>query len=324
MMMDPHYRLTNFFPANQQTCEIAAQVWNPACGQKLSITPAFVHYNTQPVSGVKQDGQIVYHNQEPVAFILVSYEVGSPSPSMSGLLHTGWLDAMAVHPEHQRKGIGSELVSWAQNWLVSRGCKVIHLGGSLRPFTPGLPVELSNLGFFLKRGFKDRGFAWDLSHDLGNYQPIRDDRVGLTCPLRPDQEELFRRFLKREFPERWLFEFEESVRTGERLTDYQVLWAGGEINGMVILTFEDSPRPLDRYYLHGLPRPWGQLGTVGVSKSLRGQGYGALILDSGLRRLAATGVRGCVIDWTGLLDFYGKYGFTPYRQYHMLVKDFNQ
>jgi len=327
MMLDPHYRFEDFFPAGDEACEAAALVWNQACGPKLSITSAFVHYNTRPISGIQPHGQIVYHGEDPVGFILASYEVdnpANPAPSMSGSLHTGWFDAMAVHPKYQGRGIGSELVNWAQGWLVSKGCKIIHLGGSLRPFMPGLPAELGSLDFFMKRGFKDRGFAWDLCHDLQNYQPRQDGRLELTRPLEPEQEELFRRFLKREFPDRWLFEFEESARTGERLTDYQVLWVGGEMNGMVILTFEDSMRPLDRYYMHGLPRPWGQLGTVGVSKSLRGQGYGAVIMDSGLRRLAAQGVRGCVIDWTGLLDFYGKFGFKPYRQYHVLVKDFNQ
>jgi predicted N-acetyltransferase YhbS len=34
------------------------------------------------------------------------------------------------------------------------------------------------------------------------------------------------------------------------------------------------------------------------------------------------GVRGCVVDWTGLLDFYGKFGFKPFRQYQILEKDF--
>ena len=36
--------------------------------------------------------------------------------------------------------------------------------------------------------------------------------------------------------------------------------------------------------------------------------------------LRARGVRGCVIDWTGLLDFYGKWGFKPYRRYLFIRK----
>jgi len=73
--------------------------------------------------------------------------------------------------------------------------------------------------------------------------------------------------------------------------------------------------------MHRLPKPWGQLGPIGVSKDARGKGYGGALLDAGLRYLRDQGVRGCVIDWTDLVDFYGKFGFKPYREYAILAKD---
>ena len=56
------------------------------------------------------------------------------------------------------------------------------------------------------------------------------------------------------------------------------------------------------------------------ARTRRGKGYGAALLDGGLRYLKDAGIAGCVIDWTGLLDFYGKFGFKPYREYLMLGK----
>jgi predicted N-acetyltransferase YhbS len=49
-------------------------------------------------------------------------------------------------------------------------------------------------------------------------------------------------------------------------------------------------------------------------------GHGGRLLDAGLRRLRDHGVAGCVIDWTSLLTFYGKFGFAPQRVYEMLGK----
>jgi predicted N-acetyltransferase YhbS len=72
--------------------------------------------------------------------------------------------------------------------------------------------------------------------------------------------------------------------------------------------------------MHRLPKPWGQLGPIGVSKDVRGKGYGGALLDAGLGYLRDQGVRGCVIDWTDLVDFYGKFGFKPYREYAILGK----
>ncbi|MEZ4581604.1 MAG: hypothetical protein R3A10_08195 [Caldilineaceae bacterium] len=57
-----------------------------------------------------------------------------------------------------------------------------------------------------------------------------------------------------------------------------------------------------------------------MTASKRGQGLETAVLDAGLRRLHNNGVNGCVIDWTDLVDFYGKFGFAPYRAYQQLVK----
>ena len=87
------------------------------------------------------------------------------------------------------------------------------------------------------------------------------------------------------------------------------------MDGCCLLTFEDSVRPIERFYPYRLPRPWGQAGSIGISAGCRGRGYGALLLDGALRRLHNNNVNGCVIDWTGLVDFYAKFGFEKYRAY---------
>ncbi len=41
--------------------------------------------------------------------------------------HRGWLYAVAVHPEHHRRGIGSALVRHAELALISAGCVKVNL-----------------------------------------------------------------------------------------------------------------------------------------------------------------------------------------------------
>jgi len=100
-----------------------------------------------------------------------------------------------------------------------------------------------------------------------------------------------------------------------------VLLTSSGVDGFCWLTFEDSARSLDRCFMACLPRPWGHLGPIGISAAMRGSGYGAAVLDAGLRCLRDVGTAGCVIDWTDLVDFYGKFGFAIYRSYEMLGKD---
>ncbi|MCB0022588.1 MAG: GNAT family N-acetyltransferase, partial [Caldilinea sp.] len=119
---------------------------------------------------------------------------------------------------------------------------------------------------------------------------------------------------------RWRYEAEAFLADGGRLSDYMLLWTERGVDGCCLLTFPDSMRPMERYYLYRLPKPWGQLGSIGVSADRRGHGYGAALLDAGLRRLHDNGINGCVIDWTGLVDFYARFGFERYRSYTMLAR----
>jgi len=295
-------------------------IWNVACGADLAITSRFVEYNTRPTAGAIQAGRVAMKDDQPVGFVLASALPASPGVSSP---QVGWIDAMAVLPEFQHRGIGGDFLAWAEEWLNQQGCTRARLGGSLRPFTPGLPVELHTESFFDKRGYKGRewrSLEWDVARDLETYTPQSYRVDAKLQPAQPSDGDAMLTFLRREFPGRWRFEFEEFLRENGRISDYVLLWSERGVDGFARLTFEDSERPIERFYLHRYPHPWGQLGPIGVSADTRGKGYGGALLNAGLRYLQERGVRGCVIDWTGLVDFYGKFGFKPYRQYAMLIK----
>jgi GNAT superfamily N-acetyltransferase len=298
-------------------------IWNAACGPNLTIPDRCVEYNTRNAPGGAQAGRLVIQDGEPVGFVLASALPDDPATSPPDL---GWIDALAVLPAYQSTGLGSALLGWAEQWLIEQKCGRAQLGGSLRPFVAGLPVELRTEAFFRKRGYRDAtssGTAWDVARDLHDYASPRTVRPidGIVRPARPGDDSALLSFLRRAFPDRWRFEYQEYLREGGRISDYMILETARGIEGFCRLAFVDSIQPPARYYPQPLPQPWGQLGTIGVASDRRGHGYGAAVLDAGLRRLRDNGVRGCVIDWTELLDFYGKFGFKPYRQYAMLIKE---
>ncbi len=314
----------SFVSGDSTHLRAAADLWSAACGSDLSITPAFVAYNTRPTTGVEQRGQIAFHTNQPVGFILASAVISSSNPPI------GWIDAIAVAPSAQRQGIGTQLLTWGCQWLKEQGSQVIYLGGSMRPFTPGLPTLLeqdtTDDTFFIRRGFQRpdvNAYAWDMAHNLRSYQRLYTppDPSAEVHPLKSTQQKELFHFLERNFPDRWLFEYQEHVKEGGRLSDYLLLWREDQVAGFCIITLPDSVRPLERYFPQRLPRPWGQLGSIGIDNDLRGQGYGAFMIDEALLHLQALGVAGCVIDWTSLLGLYSKFGFTPYRRYLILERN---
>ncbi len=298
-------------------------IWNAACGPDLAISERAMAYNTGAVTGGVQAGQIAAEAGQPVGFILASTLKGDESASPP---EAGWVDAIAVDPAYQRRGVGAALMGWAEAWLAGQGCQRFRLGGNIRPFTAGLPVQLGDETFFNRRGYVGRPGherSWDVAHDLRDYvtPPSALKAAGLTArPAGHGEEEVLLAFLRREFPGRWRFEAEVHLQDGGRISDYVLLWSERGVDGFCQLTYEDSRRPLDRFFPRGLPRPWGQLGSVGVSWDRHGKGYGAVMMDAALRHMRDAGIRGCVIDWTSIVDFYGKFGFKPFREYWMLAK----
>ncbi|MBI4787092.1 MAG: GNAT family N-acetyltransferase [Chloroflexi bacterium] len=324
--------LRSFDPTNPNHISAIVAIWNAACGPDLAISPRFVEFNTRGATGSAQGGLLAVQHGEPVGCVIASALPHDPSVSPP---ETGWVDLIAVRPDARRQGIGGSLLGWAEEWLREQGCAQARLGGSLRPFVPGLPDELRNDGFFRPRGYTGRAngeFVWDVARDLSDYEPRRancspsfhfgDLRqfAPQVRPAQPGDQAALLEFFYCEFPNRWRFEFQEFLRRGGRISDWMILLTERGIDGFARLTFEDSIQPYERYYPYRLPRPWGQLGPIGVSAGLRGKGCGGQLLDAALVRLRDSGVKGCIIDWTGLLDFYAKFGFQPYRKYLMLIK----
>lgn len=306
------FSLTPFDRSDARHLAHLVTLWKAACGPDLAFSERLAEHNTRPGTGMEQAGQIAFEGDAPAGVVLASAAAAWPT--------TGWIDILAVGPAFQRRGLGSDLLRRAEAWLREQGVAEVHLGGGLRHFTAGLPVNLGAQPFFEKHGFRFVGRAWDVARILAEADLAAPAPPAIR-PAQPGDFPAFDEFLGREFPGRWRYEVQEARRDGARLSDYQLLWEAGRVEGFCRLVFEDSYWPLERVYMHRLPRPWGQLGPIGVGQAVRGQGQGGALLRAGLRVLRARGVAGCVIDWTNLLGFYRKFGFEPYRQYMMMARD---
>lgn len=295
----------------------AVRIWNAAADANYCINERLMAYNTIPCSGETIEGQLALQNGEAVGFILAcAIEGGS----------LGWISALAVHPAVQRKGVGSRLLRWADGWLKEKGCTRARLGGSLRPFAPGLPYAMSaSLPFFEKHGYaaqKSQPYEYDIARSLREYKSIYPKPAhALLAPMQPGEESLLLDFLGRGYPGRWEFEAKQFVKDGGRPSDFLLLRVDDVVHGFCRLTLSDSERPIERFYPQRLPKPWGQFGPLGLSKAVRGQGLGGYLIDAAAVHLQSLGVDGCVIDWTSLVDLYGKFGFTVYNQYINIFKE---
>jgi predicted N-acetyltransferase YhbS len=310
-------QLISFDPTNLQHRDALVGIWNAASGADLAINARLVEYNTRTPTGAKQAGQIAMSAGQPIGFVLAS---ALPSDPQTSPPEIGWIDAIAVAPGYQRQGIGSDLLDWGEGWLRAQGAARARLGGGLHPFVPGLPLELENSGYFKMRGYAQQREVWDVARDLNDLTQASSPTNSLPRPAQSNDTDRLCEFFRHEFPGRWRYEFDEFLRERGQIADYMLLHTSNRITGFARLTSENSERPIERFFPQRLPRPWGQIGPIGVGAKLRGQGLGRALLEGSLCELKKRGVRGCVIDWTDQIGFYGKFGFKPYRGYRILNK----
>jgi GNAT superfamily N-acetyltransferase len=239
----------------------------------------------------------------------------------------GWLSFVAVHPSHQRRGIGAALVRAGEVFLRAKERPAVTLGSDPAHFFPGVPDDTGAPGFFEALGYSLRGEAYDLHRSLRGYRTpeavtvaLRDSPETDVRPLARGEASALLAFLDATFPGRWRYTVAQFLAAGGPIGDIMGVVHRGTVAGFALLFHPES-----RWI--GPSIAWapeaaeaaaartGGLGPMGVAPALRGRGLGLALLDRAMGYLASRGVEQMVVDWTILLDFYGKLGFTPCRRY---------
>jgi predicted N-acetyltransferase YhbS len=249
-----------------------------------------------------------------------------------GWVHEGWLQLVAVTPGRQREGIGRAIVERLVDEARGEGLERVTVGGGTSYLFPGVPVDLLGAQpFFEALGARFEEKVYDVRADLDGRATGDRERAALAeaglVVRRMDamEDEALLALIDREFGLDWVYDMGWAMDHGMAPDDVLLLLPadapGGPVASDTMLGFamlhERGDRPLfgPRFWEGLLDPPSGGLGPIGVVGRLRGRGMGRALLAAGLDTLHARGVRDCVVDWTTLLDFYGAFGFQPWKAY---------
>jgi GNAT superfamily N-acetyltransferase len=200
----------------------------------------------------------------------------------------------------------------------------LQFGGENGHFFPGCPVDCPSIrDFLLIGGFEEGGESHDLERDLKDYHMPKPAPTGYS--LRPVTEEdlpALSEFFLSEFPGRWQYDTFRKIEDEDDASVVFGLFEGDRCLGFA-LTQKDGCRTQigGAVWKKDLGENWCSLGPIGVSKEIRGKGLGGALLGSALSWLRSEGGRQCIIDWTGLVEFYGLHGFQVTRSYRSCTLD---
>lgn len=242
----------------------------------------------------------------------------------------GGISVVLVHPDWQRRGIGTRLHAAALAHLRREGARELRLGGGgAYRFWPGVPTDLPGAyGFFAACGWPldPEKRSRDLVRDLSDFHvpPAMSARLArenvIVRPAQPDEVDDVLAFEFQHFPG-WAAGFVYMAELG----DFQnMLLAIDRQKGIVGTLMLHTPQ--SRWLTANIT--WktllgdslGGISAVGVAESERGRGIGIGMVAVGSEALRARGVGNCHIDWTNIVDFYGKLGYTVWREYWMSTR----
>ena len=241
---------------------------------------------------------------------------------------SGGISVVLVHPERQRRGIGTRLHEAALGHLrqAGRGRAASRRRRCAYRFWPGIPTDLPGAyPFFASCGWPldPEQRSCDLVRDLSDFQMpaamsarLAQEQVTIR-PAREDEVADVLAFEAEHFPG-WAGAF---VYTAE-LGDFQNMLIAIDQRKSIVGTLM-LHTPASRWL--GANITWktllgdnlGGISAVGVAASERGRGIGIGMVAVGSEVLRDRGIGNCHIDWTRIVDFYGKLGYTVWREYWM-------
>ena len=308
------------------------ELWNKEQSKFQIIPPLIEQKIYSPFAGVNTTGWGCYLNQELIAFGLAKY-LTRPITANSNL-DLGWISLFAVSGKvTERDKIGQELLYHLEMALRDHGAKKICFGADPQNYLPGLPEEMEPeyLSLFKKSGYRVGGEVYDLYANLQSdfipsprvAQVKRELGKKLTSrPVEKEEEDVLLEFLCDNFSGRWFYEADNIRRLPGGVEDYWLLWYENTPVGFVRTNTSQSA------YM-GPNVNWGNrwgkkycgLGPIGIAKEFRKKGWGLALITDVISSFQEQNYQHMLIDWTELIEYYGKLGFKPVIRYLSLYHD---
>ena len=298
------------------------ELWNEEIGERFPMSIALWKQNTTNEPNVMKEGSFAVIEEGNLrGFIVAKRYMEKLEAKMP--TNVGWIQCMLVGTSARNRGVGSELLKLAEQALIDAGVAEIRLGRDPWHYFPGVPLEdEKTANWFEKRGYVKGGVETDLIKD------VRDGKLyELTNPIghyrlltKEDIPSLLG-FLDRVFPGRWHYEALHYELIGGSGREFMGFFMDGELQGFCRMNDPHSPVIAQNVYWSALVSgEMGGIGPLGIDRAIRGKHFGIDLVKAAANELIGRGVTDIVIDWTQLIAFYEKLGFTPWKQYQSMAK----
>jgi len=308
--------------------EAVLTLWDRCVGQLFPLDAALFEQNVLKDAHFDPEAIWVAEDADGSLLAYAHAKVCKEPLGAAGMMpEQGWVSALAFEPGEAGQEAAREVLQTALEWLRAQGRRRASYGSDPAHLFPGLPSEQTTHQRILQEaGFTiSQHVVVDLIRELSDYRVpeeveenlhrLRDEYTVRPCTT--DDVPALLCFLEKEFPGRWHYETVKRLETEETPQDILILAQGKEVVGFCHNFHRGSKRiGPSIYWRRLLGDQYGGLGPIGLAESTRGKGLGLALLCKGVEYVKLQGATRMAIDWTDLVDFYGRIGFRVWKRYH--------
>lgn len=303
---------------NRDRIDDLVELWNKEIGDLFPMRRELFEQNSFDDVNVDWQGSLVALDDERVVgFVVVKRWQDPVDVGMSE--NVGWIQVLLVDQDVRGQGIGTGLLKHAEEQLMNKGIHRILLGRDTWHYFPGIPKEYKDVcEWFERKGYVASWEEVDLYCEYVRASDVEIpvcDGIEVVLATESDRDGLVT-FLHRCFPGRWEYEAIKYFEKGGSGREFVLLKKDSNIIGFCRINDGQSPFiAQNTYWAPLVDGELGGVGPLGVDREERKNGYGFLVVEAGIAYLRQRGVKSIVIDWTGLVDFYKKFGFDVWKRY---------
>lgn len=306
-------------PLIKESHKDIVDLWN-ICLPDFKLSDRLLEQNTWQSPYVLDEGSAIKEIDGKVAGVVIA-KVWHETHGVSLNKEHGWIQMLLVHPDYRQQKIATELYQYAEQALINNGIKKIQFGGDLGHLLCGVPLDQQEgVAFAEKFGFKRVVESVDFTKNIIEPLSLPEKNDVQFILLELEEQQQLIDFMNQSFPGRWTFEAHDYFAHGGTGRDYVVVKWKDKIVGFCRINDEHSAWKGPNYNWAEQFDRLGGIGPLGVKEGYRKYGLGRAVIEAAEYYLQQRGKETFFIDWTDLIAFYEKLGYTIWKDYGIFVK----
>ena len=218
--------------------------------------------------------------------------------------------------------------------MIKSNVATIQIGSDIDNFFPGIPSDFDNLTdvFLKKRGYDIGRYTHDLLKHITKDDLMENDEA-ITIKFNDEEKEIKFRYAKEEDKERtydffrkcffgrWFAEAYEYFEDNDIKHEYLLALDGDKVVGFLRVNFGYIKKiSYNNTWRNNFDNDLVGIGPLGIDPDYRRYGIAKHLIKKGISDAYKEGFTNAMIDWTGLMHIYQKYGFQVWKCYAYAIK----